>query len=168
MKFDKHSFYMKHCSGCLVLVCLSVFLSCTSERSAETAELKILTATGKSVSILTEVARTQSEQEKGYMKRKTIPDGTGMIFVYQKDQRMHFWMKNTPHPLSIAFISSNGTIREMYDMLPYSLETISSERSVRYALEVPVGWFSRTGVMPGDCLSEESLALLTGTESRKD
>lgn len=59
-----------------------------------------------------EVARTEREQEKGYMERKDIPEGTGMIFAYDADQQMHFWMKNTPHALSIAFIDSEGVLRE--------------------------------------------------------
>ena len=80
------------------------------------------------------------------MGRKTIPDGTGMLFAFTADQRMLFWMKNTPHPLSIAYIDSEGIIREIYDMTPLSLETVASERSLRYALEVPQGWFSRVGI----------------------
>lgn len=95
------------------------------------------------------------------MGRKTIPDGTGMIFVYASDQHMHFWMKNTPYPLSIAFIDAAGTIREIYDMVPFSLATVSSIRSVRYALEVPAGWFTRTGIAAGDSFTAETLALLT-------
>lgn len=107
-----------------------------------------------------EVARTEREQEKGYMERKDIPEGTGMIFAYDADQQMHFWMKNTPHALSIAFIDSEGVLREIYDMEPFSLETVSSERSVRYALEVPQGWFARAGIRAGDRLSKESIEAL--------
>lgn len=113
-----------------------------------------------SVKLAAEVARSEREQEKGYMERKDIPDGTGMIFVYDADQQMHFWMKNTPHALSIAFIDADGVLREIYDMEPFSLETVSSERSVRYALEVPQGWFARAGLKAGDRLSKESLSAL--------
>lgn len=97
------------------------------------------------------------------MGRKEIPDGTGMIFAYEADQQMHFWMKDTPHPLSIAFIDSSGIIREIYDMTPFSLETISSERSVRFALEVPSGWFARAGVSVGDRFTERSLVEISGS-----
>jgi uncharacterized membrane protein (UPF0127 family) len=85
-----------------------------------------------------------------------------MVFAYRQDQQMHFWMKDTPHALSIAFIASDGSIREIYDMKPYSLDVISSERSVRYALEVPAGWFSRAGIAVGDRLSPETLARIFG------
>jgi len=83
-----------------------------------------------------------------------------MIFAYEADQQMHFWMKNTPHALSIAFIDAEGVLREICDMEPFSLETVSSERSVRFALEVPQGWFARAGLKAGDRLTKESLAAL--------
>jgi len=141
------------------------FASCTGAAGSGSGtlpkeSLEIRTAAGTVVPVVAEIARTGKEQEKGYMDRKTIPDGTGMIFVYASDRQMHFWMKNTPHPLSIAYIDSAGTIREIYDMVPFSLETVSSVRSVRHALEVPQGWFGRAGVAVGDRLTAESLARL--------
>ena len=84
------------------------------------------------------------------MERKVIPDGTGMLFVFEKDQILSFWMKNTPHPLSIAYIDSKGKIRDIYDMTPFSLSSIISTVSVRYALEVPQGWYKNNGITVGD------------------
>jgi uncharacterized membrane protein (UPF0127 family) len=133
--------------------------SCSAQLPKVT--LTLTDASGaKAVTLETEIARTEKEQEKGYMGRKTIPDGTAMIFAYDTDRQMHFWMKNTPHALSIAFIDSSGVIREIYDMKSFSLETISSELSLRYALEVPQGWFARAGITVGDRLTAESLKSL--------
>ena len=73
-----------------------------------------------------------------------------MLFIFEKDQSLHFWMKNTPHPLSIAYIDSNGIIADILDMTPFSEATVSSTRSVRYALEVPQGWFRKNGIKEGD------------------
>ena len=84
------------------------------------------------------------------MERKKIPAGTGMLFVFQYDQRASFWMKNTPTPLSIAYIDSTGTIRDIFDMKPFSLEAINSTVSVRYALEVPQGWYGENNIKIGD------------------
>ena len=107
-----------------------------------------------------EPAVTAQEQERGFMHRKEIPDGTGMIFVFKRDQKLRFWMKDTPHPLSIAFIDSAGRIREIYDMQPFSLDVIASTHSVRYALEVAQGYFERASINTGDMLSAESLERL--------
>jgi uncharacterized membrane protein (UPF0127 family) len=59
-------------------------------------------------------------------------------------------MKDTLIPLSIAFITHDGRILEIRDMRPGDLTPIRSSRSVRYALEVPQGWFGRMGIKPGD------------------
>jgi uncharacterized membrane protein (UPF0127 family) len=73
-----------------------------------------------------------------------------MLFIFDRDQVLSFWMKNTLIPLSIAFIASDGRILQIKDMEPLSLSTVNSDRSVRYALEVPRGWFSRAGIAIGD------------------
>jgi len=100
--------------------------------------------------IVVELAVSPEEQEIGLMHRTELADGRGMLFVYAEDRRLAFWMKNTLIPLSIAYIASDGTIREVRDMEPLSLAPVESERYVRYALEAPLGWFDRAGLAPGD------------------
>ena len=80
-----------------------------------------------------------------------------MLFIFEKDQILSFWMKNTPHPLSIAYIDSKGKIRDIFDMTPYSLASVVSTVSVRYALEVPQGWFDKVGIKKGDIVSLDFL-----------
>jgi len=121
---------------------------------------------GKKVSIDVELAKTEMQKMRGFMHRKNIPEGTGMIFLYDVDTKMKFWMKDTPTSLSIAFISSDGVIKEIKDMMPYSLETVSSTFSVRYALEVPQGMFTRLNLAVGDVLTRESLLLLKRVSSQ--
>jgi uncharacterized membrane protein (UPF0127 family) len=104
-----------------------------------------------------EIARTDEERNTGLMYRKKLPDGEGMLFVYERDQIMSFWMKNTYIPLSIAFITSDGRIIEIKDMYPHDETSVLSSRSARYALEVPQNWFSRVGVQLGDILKIEIL-----------
>ena len=116
-------------------------------------KLTITRADGTSVTCNAELARTPEERNHGYMGRKHIQAGTGMLFIFEKDQILSFWMKNTPHPLSIAYIDSNGIIREIYDMTPFSLSSVESTVSVRYALEVPQGWFKINNIQPGDRIS---------------
>ena len=58
-------------------------------------------------------------------------------------------MKNTPHPLSIAYIDSTEKISDIFDMVPFSLSSVVSTRSVRFALEVPQGWFEKEGISVG-------------------
>lgn len=96
-----------------------------------------------------EIADDPEERSKGLMHRTELGDEEGMLFVFETEQMMSFWMKNTPLPLSIAYIDERGTIREIYDMEPNSLAPVRSNLPARYALEVPQGAFHRRGVRLG-------------------
>ncbi len=137
-------------SASILTLFFMLMTSCTNKLKTE--NLTITRADGSTITVETELAITNEEKNFGFMEREKIPDGTGMIFVYQTDFVMSFWMKNTPHPLSIAYIDSNGVIREIYDMKPYSLEPIFSHVHCRYALEVPQGWYKKNNIKPGDKL----------------
>jgi uncharacterized membrane protein (UPF0127 family) len=100
-----------------------------------------------------ELARTETERGRGLMNRKTLEDGAGMFFIFDRDQIMSFWMKNTLIPLSIAFISREGRILEIRDMKPLDETPVRSGRSARYALEAPQGWFERAGIRAGDTVT---------------
>ena len=136
-----------------VLFSLIIFFTVISSCSGlEKFEKRQLTISGREISltITVELARTDAQRNQGLMHRKALKDGEGMLFIFERDQILSFWMKNTLIPLSIAYIASDGRILEIYDMEPGSLKPVASSRSGRYALEVPQGWFSRAGVGVGD------------------
>jgi len=120
----------------------------------------LATATLRSgaVEIVAELAVEPDEMETGLMHREELKDGRGMLFVYESDRRMSFWMKNTLIPLSIAYLGADGVIKEIHDMEPLSLAPVESERYARYALEAPLGWFGRVGLGPGDRFDLSGLA----------
>lgn len=113
-------------------------------------QLKTVTLKAGNVQLVAEVAATELERTRGLMFRKSLADGKGMLFVFDSDQKVAFWMKNTSLPLSVAYIGSDGTVYQILDLIPFSEEPRPAERSVRYALEVPQGWFAKVGVKPGD------------------
>ncbi len=138
----------------LLLLTLPSVISCDSRKyKLPVEELHILRADGTSVPVQAELAVKMEERNWGFMEREVIPDGTGMLFIFERDQPLNFWMKNTPHPLSIAYIDAKGEITDILDMTPYSLKSVSSSRSVRYALEVPQGFFTANGISVGDSVS---------------
>ena len=129
----------------------ALFLSCSAQ-SLESFEWRELTIEGRDgpVSLMVELALSPAQRQQGLMHRTELPDGEGMLFVFDRDQILSFWMMNTFIPLSIAYISSDGRIVEIFDMEPLNLNPVRSSRSVRYALEVPQNWFQRAGLAPGD------------------
>ena len=97
-----------------------------------------------------EVARSDTEQARGLMHRRSLGERNGMIFVYEADGHLSFWMKNTYIPLTLAFLSRDGEILQVEELKPLSLNPVTSERAARYALELPAGALQRLGVGPGD------------------
>jgi uncharacterized membrane protein (UPF0127 family) len=139
----------------LFAVCFSLLTAaCVSaeekaQPKLQTAGMAIVNKDGQDVRLTVELARTADEKAMGLMFRNELDDGEGMLFIFEQDQIMSFWMKNTTIPLSIAFINSGGRIIDIKDMTPLSLSSVRSSRSVRYALEAPQGWFERSSITVG-------------------
>jgi uncharacterized membrane protein (UPF0127 family) len=114
-------------------------------------ERAMVSVGGKELTL--EVARTDAQRAKGLMGRTGLGPREGMIFVFDKDEHLSFWMKNTPAALSIAFMSAEGRILEIVDMEPFSEKIVRSRLSARYALEMRKGAFSDLGIREGDLMS---------------
>lgn len=104
-----------------------------------------------------ELAVTVEDRARGLMFREDLAPDQAMLFVFPDSAPRSFWMKDTPLPLSIAFISAAGVILEMYDMEPLSLDPVRSRFPARFALEVNQGRFTELGIAPGDRIELEKL-----------
>lgn len=141
--------------------------------------LSIATYAEEKIVLSVELAATSAEREWGLMGRTSLPENSGMLFIYHPAQKLNFWMFNTFIDLSLAYIDSNYTIREIYDMKAYP-EKMDPNRPVKklsdidkywhwgpektffrehstaskgeypYALEVNVGWFNKQHIKVGD------------------
>jgi len=100
--------------------------------------------------LVAEVAASPETRERGLMFRYDLKDNEAMLFVFPSAQRQSFWMKNTPLPLSIAFIDAKGAILNIRDMMPFTTDGHPSEGEALYALEVNRGWFAQRGIKAGD------------------
>ena len=103
--------------------------------------------------ITAEVAQTPEARNQGLMHRRSLPANHGMLFVFDRPERQCFWMKNTPLPLTIAFIASDGRVVNFADMQPFSETPHCSAAPVMFALEMEQGWFARRGVLAGDVIT---------------
>ena len=84
------------------------------------------------------------------MGRESLCSECGMLFVFNRADRYAFWMKNTPLPLSIAFIGSDGRILNTDEMQPNTTNLHSSQGDALYALEMNSKWFAHNKIKPGD------------------
>ncbi len=96
-----------------------------------------------------EVAANDPQRQQGLMHREKMGNNAGMVFVFDQPAKQCMWMKNTPLPLSVAFIDEQGKVVNIEDMQPKSLESHCSAKPAKYALEMNVGWFKQRNIKPG-------------------
>ena len=96
-----------------------------------------------------QVAATPHERQTGLMHRQEMPQHEGMLFVFEQPAEQCFWMKNTLLPLTAAFVADDGTIVNLADMKPQTLDSHCSAKPVRYVLEMNQGWFAKKGIQAG-------------------
>ena len=97
-----------------------------------------------------EVASTAAARGQGLMYRDAVPEGTGMLFVFDREALRSFWMQNTYVALDVAFIDANFTIVDIQQMEPETTDIHDGARPAMFALEVRQGWFAGKGISVGD------------------
>jgi uncharacterized protein len=102
-----------------------------------------------------ETARTEPAREEGLMDRAVLPPHTGMLFVFERDERVDFWMKDTLVPLDMIFIAGDGTVRRVFSNVPVVAPTLPDEQipregaQAKYVIELPAGEASADGIVEG-------------------
>jgi uncharacterized membrane protein (UPF0127 family) len=102
--------------------------------------------------IRADVAATDATREKGLMFREKMGKNEGMLFVFSSVGYHAMWMRNTPLPLSVAFMDEAGKILSIHEMEPQSESTHQSAGPARFALEMNKGWFATHKVKVGDAI----------------
>ena len=119
-------------------------------RPAELQTLEIASKTGVHA-FSVEIVANDADRAKGLMYRKELPEGRGMLFDFQRDQEVSFWMENTYISLDMIFIRGDGRILRIAENTePLSTRMIPSGGPVRAVLEVIAGTARKLGIAPGD------------------
>src|SRR5687768_10309670 len=125
-------------------------LSASLAQAAEKSVVEIVTKTGVH-SFSVEIVDNDADRAKGLMHRRSLPEGTGMLFDFHREQDVSFWMQNTYIPLDMIFIRADGRIHRIAEnTVPLSLEQVPSRGPVRGVLEVIAGTSRKLGIAPGD------------------
>ena len=126
----------------LFLLSFIVFFHYSLHSSAEflKKELLISNSDNELKKFTVEVADNDKLRSLGFMGRTDIPEGTGMLFIWNDEAYRNFWMKNTPSSLDIIFFDKNGYfINVQENTIPYSLDNIPSLKPSKYVLELIAG-----------------------------
>lgn len=153
----RFSFLVFRFSFCFLL------LSCTAsdlsplpndwipEEGREYHEIVLSTPKGNPLTMMVEIADEPREQAQGLMHRTDITPGTGMLFVFERERRLSFWMRNVPMSLDILFFDAQGNYVDAFTMLPCDPQCQSyyPKANAQYALETREGFIEEFGVGEG-------------------
>ena len=155
----------------IMLSCLAMSpygASCSPKRVEELDKLGTVRLTIKQQAFELWIADDVPEQTQGLMfvtaeRMAPLADGTerGMIFAFDHEQVLNFWMRNTIIPLDIAYLDSAGVVVATYTMAPLDERPgqYPSRWPAQYAIEVNAGVWGRIGLRSGDTIEIPSTAL---------
>lgn len=138
---------MRVSGAAVILLCVALCLQAAGGKKEDTVTLSV---NGRPLTA--RLAVSEKERRTGLMGVEHLEWNEGMLFIFEQEEDLSFWMKNTKISLSIAFLDENGKVTDIFDMEPYSLEPVRSSVRCRYALEVNRGFFEESGLGAGDSI----------------
>lgn len=142
----------------MLTILISVLI--TQAQARPHYEKKEFTLAGQK--IILEIADTDERRRHGLMFKRFMKENEGMIFYFDSEQRLAFWMRNTVIPLSIGFFDSAFKLVDIQEMEPASPmdvnpKTYEAKKPAKYAVEMNKGWFAKKKIPLGAKLEETKL-----------
>jgi len=137
------------------LVCVCFASAVSAECSEEIVDLRWA---GGSSSFTVEVADDAQERGVGLMNRESMANSSGMLFVWEDEQSVAFWMKNTLIPLDMLFFDKSGVLQKVHhNAQPHDETTIPGGDNIQYVLEINGGLARAYGIRAGAELKHPSI-----------
>ena len=87
-----------------------------------------------------EVAITPEQQARGMMWRPDLGPNKGMLFIFERERPVTFWMQNTLIPLDMIFIDNSGKLVSIQrEAEPLTTTKRPSNGPARFTLEIDGG-----------------------------
>jgi uncharacterized membrane protein (UPF0127 family) len=119
----------------------------------------LLDAFGGKHVVESEICATNDARTRGLMWRKSLDDGKGMLFIFPTQRPLSFWMRNTLIPLDMIFIDKDLKVAGAVERAePRTLTARGVGTQTMYVLEVPSGWYAKTGIKPGTAVQIDGAA----------
>ncbi len=134
----------------LLSACLLAFVGPAPAVAQALEPLTIVTASGEHV-FQVEIAKTEAERASGLMFRRFMPEDRGMLFQFDVNEPVGFWMKNTYIPLDMVFIAPDGVVTHIAaNAEPLSEKLIPSDGPCIGVLEINGGAAAKIDLKVGD------------------
>ena len=104
----------------------------------------------KTISFEIEIADNPYERQTGLMYRNSMEDHQAMLFIFEQEAPLSFYMKNTQFPLGIIYLDKGLNIVQIYnETKPFNARPLPSNRPAQYVLEVNAGLAKRWSLQSG-------------------
>jgi len=127
----------------------------TTKNSGRTIEyvkdIRFLDEAGSIISeIKAAVVDNDEDRNMGLMDVRSMPENRGMLFIFDRDAQLSFWMANTPLSLDIIFVNKAKEIVRIHaNTPPLSERSFESGEDAMYAIEVNAGYCLRHDIREG-------------------
>lgn len=125
-----------------------------------TKNLVVSGSDGKETSLSVQVAKTFKEREVGLMYRENMADEEGMVFLFEREEPLNFWMKNTLIPLDMIYMDKDWKVVSIQkNAQPCRVDPCvlyPSGESAQYVLEMNGGLSDKLGIQRGAAVRLES------------
>jgi uncharacterized protein len=105
---------------------------------------------GRRITLVAQKAVTEAQKAKGLMFRSSLPESEGMLFLYDHEEELGFYMANCYLSLDMIFMNRDkvvvGIVKRAKPMDP---TVLSIGKPSQYVLEVNGGFTDRHVVEPG-------------------
>jgi uncharacterized protein len=97
------------------------------------------------------LADNSKKQRIGLAAFNEIEDGQGMIFVYPDSQVRSVWMKDMDFDIDVIWLDRDKKIVKIEENIPVESypNSYSSEKPVKYFIEVNAGWVENNKISLG-------------------
>ena len=144
--------------GRAFLLAAILVVGCSLAASAAEEQLTLHTSTGD-YKFNVEVVDTPESRAQGLMFRTELADDAGMLFDFQQEREVSFWMQNTFIPLDMIFVGTDGVVDTIHvNARPHDTTSIPSKTPVQFVLEIPGGRSVEIGLKPGDTMDHDRVA----------
>lgn len=126
------------------------FLSCLKSANCEDSIKKVCFG---EVCVNVEIADSEAERAKGLMFRESLPDNSGMLFVFADESKYGFWMKNMNFPLDIIWVGRDKKVIDISrNVSPCgsSCEGVVPREKAMYVLEANAGFIEANQIKIGE------------------
>ena len=101
-----------------------------------------------------EIADDEYQTQTGLMYRHSMAENQGMLFIFDKEERRAFYMKNTEFALDIIYLNSDKKIVSIKkNAQPFDETSLPSNAASMYVLEVNGGLSDKWNLQQGDKIS---------------